>query len=127
MLALPLKQLYANMRSIAMSQRKGSMVGWDCVIKWLSGATTQGVTHLVSEERIAEFIKMYPLLESNYRALQDWVLGDASRAEASAFMKDMDADVAQLKNLFITKIGRSWHSATRANTQSMLGITRGTA
>eukprot|EP00965_Chrysotila_dentata_P086079 2840641-Pleurochrysis_carterae.AAC.1 len=78
-----------------MSQREGSMVGWDCVIEWLNGAITQGVTYHV--------------------------------AEASAFMKDMDADVALLKNLFITKIGSSWHFATRANTQSMLGITRGTA
>eukprot|EP00965_Chrysotila_dentata_P095826 3167418-Pleurochrysis_carterae.AAC.1 len=59
---------------------------------------------------------MYPLLESNYRSLKDWVLGDAS-AEASALMKDMDADVALLQNLFLTKIGSSWHSATRANTQ----------
>eukprot|EP00965_Chrysotila_dentata_P007302 236359-Pleurochrysis_carterae.AAC.1 len=37
----------------------------------------------------------------------------------------MDADVALLKNLFLTKIGSSWQSATRANTHGMLGITRG--
>eukprot|EP00965_Chrysotila_dentata_P009067 294690-Pleurochrysis_carterae.AAC.1 len=69
---------------------------------------------------------MYALLESHYRSLKDWVLGDAS-AEASAIMKDMDADVALLKNLFLTKVGRSWQSATRPNTHSMLEITRGRA
>eukprot|EP00965_Chrysotila_dentata_P082791 2731621-Pleurochrysis_carterae.AAC.1 len=65
-----------------MSEREGSMVGWDCVIDWLNGAITQGVTHHVSEERTIEVVEMCPLLEANCRALHEWVIGDA-RAEVA--------------------------------------------
>eukprot|EP00965_Chrysotila_dentata_P029264 973024-Pleurochrysis_carterae.AAC.1 len=47
-----LAQLYHRMRSISMSARESSMVGWDCVIEWLDAAITEGVSHHVSEERI---------------------------------------------------------------------------
>eukprot|EP00965_Chrysotila_dentata_P162501 5366263-Pleurochrysis_carterae.AAC.2 len=39
----------------------------------------------------------------------------------------MEADVALLKELGSYQKGSSWQSATRANTHSMLGITRGRA
>eukprot|EP00965_Chrysotila_dentata_P258552 6213259-Pleurochrysis_carterae.AAC.2 len=40
-----LAELYHNLRSIPMSNREGSMVGWDCVIEWLNAAITEGVSH----------------------------------------------------------------------------------
>eukprot|EP00965_Chrysotila_dentata_P167952 5545661-Pleurochrysis_carterae.AAC.1 len=48
-----LANLYHSMRSIPMSGREGSMVEWDCVIEWLNAAISDGVSHHVSEERIA--------------------------------------------------------------------------
>eukprot|EP00965_Chrysotila_dentata_P214313 6188126-Pleurochrysis_carterae.AAC.4 len=37
-----LAELYHRMRSIPMSGREGSMVGWDCVIEWLNAAIKEG-------------------------------------------------------------------------------------
>eukprot|EP00965_Chrysotila_dentata_P199849 6179627-Pleurochrysis_carterae.AAC.2 len=37
----------------------------------------------------------------------------------------MDAEVARLKGLFMSRIGRNWNTATRVNAQSNLGTTRG--
>eukprot|EP00965_Chrysotila_dentata_P103875 3430288-Pleurochrysis_carterae.AAC.1 len=73
-----------------MSERAGSMVGWDCVIEWLNAAITEGVSHSVSEERIAEFVQMFPLLKANYSVLREWL--SRSVDEHAAFMKDMDTD-----------------------------------
>eukprot|EP00965_Chrysotila_dentata_P213139 6187448-Pleurochrysis_carterae.AAC.1 len=66
-----LAELYHRMRSIPMSAREGSMVGWDCVIEWLNAAITEGVSHHVSEERIERFISIYPLLQENFRSLKE--------------------------------------------------------
>eukprot|EP00965_Chrysotila_dentata_P059831 1984356-Pleurochrysis_carterae.AAC.1 len=61
-----LAELYHSMRSIPMSTRKGSIIGWDCVIEWLNAVITEGVSHHVYEKRIARFISVYPLLEQNF-------------------------------------------------------------
>eukprot|EP00965_Chrysotila_dentata_P210281 6185805-Pleurochrysis_carterae.AAC.1 len=116
-----LARLYESMRSIPMSKREGSMVGWDCVVEWLNAAITEGVAHSVSEERIEEFIHMFPLLQENYTVLRAW-LSHSAADEHTAFMKDMDKDVAKLKGFFIDKVGHDWATATRANSVSHLGI-----
>eukprot|EP00965_Chrysotila_dentata_P058680 1947466-Pleurochrysis_carterae.AAC.1 len=66
------------------------MVGWDCVIEWLNAAISKGGAHSVSEERIAEFVQMCPLLEANYAVLRAWLT--RSLDEHTARMKDMDND-----------------------------------
>eukprot|EP00965_Chrysotila_dentata_P222951 6193290-Pleurochrysis_carterae.AAC.1 len=80
--------LYQSMRSIPMSEREASMlVGSDCVVEWLNAAITKSVAYSVSEERIDEFIKIFPLLQANHSVLKDWFSRSTADAHA-AYMKD---------------------------------------
>eukprot|EP00965_Chrysotila_dentata_P045782 1521555-Pleurochrysis_carterae.AAC.1 len=106
-----------------MSAREGCVVGWDCVIKWLNAAITEGASHHVSEESIQRFVSIYPLLTENFRSLKEHVLKATDTQRMN--MKDMDTDVARLKDMFMTSVDTDWSTATRNNPTSNLGLTRG--
>lgn len=56
----PLRDLYHALRAIPMSYRV--YVGWDTPIEWLNGAITEGVTSLVSEQRIENLVENYSFM-----------------------------------------------------------------
>lgn len=116
-----LAELYHNLRALPMSERV--YVGWDSPIEWLNGAISDGVSSLVSEERIAKFISNYSVMQSNYQFLLDATRKSRS---GSAKMGDMESNVSAMKAWLIEKIGKDWTEATRANVSSNLGIGRGT-
>ena len=60
-----LAKLMHALRSIPMSLRPGSRVGWDTPIEWLNGGITEGVSAHVTETRIERFVEIYPRLQSN--------------------------------------------------------------
>ena len=113
-----LQKLYHALRSIPMSDRPGSMVGWDCIIEWLNGAITAGVSSHVSLESIIKFIEIYPLLEHNYSVLRDLTL--QGRATEKREMKSMEEDVARLKSFFSRVIGSTWQTASASKSSSDL-------
>eukprot|EP00965_Chrysotila_dentata_P065868 2182013-Pleurochrysis_carterae.AAC.1 len=59
----------------------------------------------------------------NFQSVKAHVL--RTQVAQRVFMKDMDTDAERLKNLLLNRIGRKWATATRSNTQSTLGLTRG--
>lgn len=118
-----LQKVYHAIRSIPMSDKPGSLVGWDTPVEWLNGAITEGVASHVSEPRIERFVQIYPLLQSNYTTMRDW--SHRGRRAAYNHMKDMTNDVAMLKKLFHDKIGSSWLAATAPNSNSKLITGRG--
>eukprot|EP00965_Chrysotila_dentata_P151803 5016399-Pleurochrysis_carterae.AAC.3 len=106
-----------------MSTRVGSMIGWDCVIEWPNAAISEGVSHHVSEERIARFISVYPVLEQTFKSFKAHLL--KSKDAQRVFMNDMVTDAAHLKDLFATRIEHDWGPAPRWNLNSTVGLTRG--
>lgn len=117
----PLAALYHNLRAIPVSQQV--YVGWDTPVEWLNGAITNGVSSLVSEDRIANFIANYALLDSNYQLLLDTTQTGRSSVRK---MKDMESNVVAMKSWLIDKIGPDWRSATNENRSSKLDMPRGT-
>lgn len=113
----PLRDLYHALRAIPMSYRV--YVGWDTPIEWLNGAITEGVTSLVSEQRIENFVENYSFMDHNYTALLDSV--NFARS-GNANMRDMDGNVARMKSFLVANIGHDWATATAANVVSKLGI-----
>ena len=118
-----LAKLMHALRSIPMSLRPGSRVGWDTPIEWLNGGITEGVPAHVTETRIERFVEIYPLLQSNYSRLR--TASQAGRKAAHTHMKDMDSDVNVLKDLFRQKVGVGWVAATAANAIPQLVTERG--
>ena len=117
----PLRDLYHALRAIPMSSRV--YVGWDSPIEWLSGAITSGVTSLVSEQRIENFVENYSFLDHNYAALVDVI--EVARP-VFFHMRNMDGNVDRMKHFLVDKVGVDWVTATAANQVSKLGIdTRG--
>lgn len=98
-------------------------VGWDTPIEWLNGAITQGVSKLVSEQRIAKFVSNYAFLDSNYHFLLDSVKGGYS---STAKMRELDSNVDAMKAWLLSNIGSTWtwSEAARDNLNSKLGIER---
>eukprot|EP00965_Chrysotila_dentata_P108959 3599791-Pleurochrysis_carterae.AAC.1 len=66
---------------------------------------------------------MLPLLEANYTVLRAWL--SRSVDEYSAYLKEMDNNVALLKGFFMDQAGSDWSTANGSNANSHLGITRG--
>ncbi len=66
---------------------------------------------------------MYPLLQHSYSCARGSFL--SGPAQQVRFMKDMNSDVARLKSWFGQVVGCDWATATVANSNSKLGITRG--
>ena len=118
-----LLQLYENIRSIPMSTREGSKVGWDMPCEWLNLAITQGVKYGLSEERISKFVAGFALSDASNQLLREQFL-DRNQLRATK-MKSIDADSLKIKSFFMDKIGRDWATASRRNQESRLGITRG--
>ena len=117
----PLRDLYHALRAIPMSSRV--YVGWDSPIEWLNGAITSGVTSLVSEQRIENFVENYSFLDHNYAALVDVI--EVARP-GFCHMRNMDGNVDRMKHFLVEKVGVDWGTATAANQVSKLGIdTRG--
>lgn len=114
-----LAHLYHNLRALPMSERV--FVGWDTVIEWLNGDITEGVSQLVSEERIAKFVEFYSLMSSNYTELLDVMKVNRKQ---SAKMRNMDSNVMRMKQWLIDKVGGDWETATRVNSNSSIGIGR---
>ena len=116
-----LSHLYHQLRAVPLSEHV--YVGWDSPVEFLNGAITDGVSSLVSESRIEEFVANYAFMNHNYAALLDML--EISRP-TRANMRDMDANVARMKDWLITHIGATWDAAVLANANSKLGIsTRG--
>ena len=113
-----LANLYHELRAIPMSDRV--FVGWDTPIEWLNGAITDGVRALVSEDRIEEFVANYSFLHHNYSAMREMV--EAASPAGVSFMRDMDGNVARMKDWLIKNIGSDWNTASRPNRNSKLGI-----
>lgn len=115
-----LAALYHNMRAIPMSER--THVGWDTPCEWLNGGITEGVSKLVSERRISEYILNYALLDSNYHHLLE---ATQTSTDGSAKMREMDSNVNAMKAWLMEKVGPNWNTATRESEISNLGIGRG--
>lgn len=120
-LAPDLATLYHRLRAIPMSDRV--YVGWDTPIEWLNLAITEGVTQLVSEERIADFVAKYSLMQSNYTVLVEAMHKDVKRTSK---MRCMDSNVSAMKTWLMECVGSDWQEATRVNSNSKLGVQRGT-
>ena len=118
-----LKELYENMRSIPMSLNAGSRVGWDMPCEWLNLAITKGVKTHVSEDHITKFIAGFALSDRNNQLLRDQFLD--KRSAKLYKMKSIEEDSVKLKTFFMQKIGSDWNTASRRNSESRLGITRG--
>ena len=116
----PLAKLYHNLRAVPMSD--SVYVGWDTPIEWLNGGITDGVKHLVSVPRIKEHVANYSFMQSNYTSLLKTM--DLVRP-GHAHMRDMDSNVDRMKGWLMDNIGTTWAVATRLNSESELGITRG--
>lgn len=119
-LAPPLAQVYHSLRAIPMSE--GSYVGWDTPIEWLNGAITDGVSKLVSEQRIARFVAQYAFVDSNYHSLLHATQCDHT---GGGKMRELDSNVAVMKQWLMQRIGEDWNSATRVNVVSNLDMERG--
>lgn len=119
-LSPPLAHLYHNLRAIPMSKRV--YVGWDTPIEWLNGAITEGVSRMVSENRIAKFIHNYAFLDSNYHFLREST--DRARSGRALF-KDLDANVDVMKGWLMRTVGSDWNSATQANVNPKIDFGRG--
>lgn len=115
--------IYHAMRAIPMSER--TYVGWDSPIEWLNGAISQGVSRLVSEQRIERFISHFSLLDANYRHLQESTHCEVR--SGMGMMKEMDCNVNCMKRWLMDKVGADWSVATRVNVDSKLDLGRGTA
>lgn len=115
-----LQRLYHALRAIPMSE--GVHVGWDTPIEWLNGAITEGVHDLVSQARIADFIRNFAFMDANYACLLEYL---HTARDTHAKMKDMDCNVDAMKAWLIAKVGPDWESATRHNSVSNLGIGAG--
>ena len=116
----PLAKLYHNLRAVPMSD--SVYVGWDTPIEWLNFGITDGVKHLVSVPRIKEHVANYSFMQSNYTSLLKTM--DLVRP-GHAHMRDMDSNVDRMKGWLMDNIGTTWAVATRLNSESELGITRG--
>ena len=113
----PLRDLYHQLRAIPMSPRV--YVGWDSPIEWLNGAITSGVTSLISEQRIEDFVENYAFMESNYTSL----LNEFNHARSGqSNMRELDGNVNRMKSFLVSNIGADWATATAANQVSRLGI-----
>ena len=115
-----LLRIYSGIRSLPMSMRPGSRVGWDTPCEWLHKAISAGVQTHVSERRIDNFILGFPFMEHCQDTLSDFLYANYSKE--TAFMKDMDADVHTLVGHLRATVGSTWQHAARANHISALGI-----
>ena len=108
-----LSELYHSIRTLPMGEQPGTCVGWDHPCENLHRAITLGVAKFVSAERIKRFIEQWPFLETVSKGLRQIIW--RMRGDRKGHMKDMDADVQKLKELFRTKVGRTWAVASTPN------------
>ena len=105
-----LLQLYQAARSLPLSSKPGSCVGWDLIVERLNLYLTQTVQTQVSPERIQHAVRDYPLLEFNRTVLNE--------VAEEKLMKDIEQDVRTLKHALFNEptLGATWQTATRHNT-----------
>ena len=101
-----------------MGKVPGTSTGWDMPCEDLNRSITLGVPSLVSEERISNFIEEYPFTSTVANGMRQLMY--EHRADRERKLKDMDADVQRLKELFRRRIGTTWAEASRRNDDHML-------
>ena len=85
----------------------------------LNGAITSGVSSLISEQRIEDFVENYAFMESSYTSL----LNEFNHARSGqSNMRELDGNVNRMKSFLVSNIGADWATATAANQVSRLGI-----
>ena len=114
----PLNDLYHSIRTLPMGKVPGTATGWDMPCEDLNRSITLGVPSLVSEERISNFIEEYPFTSTVANGLRQLMY--EHRADRERKLKDMDADVQRLKELFRRRIGTTWAEASRRNDDHVL-------
>jgi hypothetical protein len=112
-----LNDLYHKLRTIPLSDRYGSGVGWDMAIEMLNAAIKAHVSHFVSESQVKHFVANWALLECVQEHMRTLAYGPSAQ-RVRAHQVDAGPDVATLVEKFKEVIGTTWASATRPNTVS---------
>ena len=115
-----LQHIYHGIRSLPVSRRPGSRVGWDMLCEWLHRSISAGVQTRVSEERITHYIENFAFMEHCHEICEDWAY--QGRADYEKHIKDIAPDAQLLVGELRQKVGSTWQQATRPNLVSALGI-----
>ena len=115
-----LLHIYHGMRTLYTGGAPGTNTGWDMLPERVNLALKEDVTCQITRDLIQRRLQNHDLLKMTDAGLDAIVY--ESRSAARAKMKQMDADVALLRGLFVAKVGATWAAATRRNTESDLGI-----
>ena len=116
-----LQALYHAIRTCPNGKHDGCGTGWDLPIEIVNGAIKSHVEYHVSETQIENFLEDWPCLEAVQAQIRELLY--ANKAERHWRGRDVDADVATLKEFFRQNIGATWAEATRPNT--VLTVTQG--
>ena len=112
-----LSDLYHKLRTIPMSERYGSGVGWDMAIEMLNAAIKAHVNHFVSEAQVKHFVENWAMLECVQEHMRTLAYG-AGVQGARSHQPDAGPDVTTLVNKFKEIIGTTWSQVTRNNNVS---------
>ena len=113
-----LDALYHKLRTIPLSDRYGSGVGWDMAIEMLNAAIKAHVSHFVSEVQIARFVANWALLECVQEHMRTLAYGPGTTMHNLSHQIDAGPDVKKLVDKFKKVIGITWAWVTRSNTVS---------
>lgn len=111
--------IYHAIRTIPGGRAPGTNTGWDMICEWLNRDVKTDVARF-STERLQAYLRRANLFSVIRRGIRDVI--HASRKAAAQYMKNVDTDVAELKEMFREEIGRDWREATRRNSESEMGF-----
>ena len=107
-----LDALYHKLRTIPLSDRYGSGVGWDMAIEMLNAAIKAHVNHFVSEVQVRNFVANWALLECVQEHMRTLTHGGSAASRAHSHQIDAGPDVAKLVAKFKAVIGTTWAAVT---------------
>ena len=116
-LVAPLQAFYHNTRTIRWIH---AHVGWDMPIEKLNMWIKEAVVSNVSEWQIIKFIRRLNFVQFVVRTIKS--LTDRKRARDSATPKDVNADVALIKEFLRVHIGTTYATATQPSDANLLSV-----
>ena len=113
----PLATAYHAVRSLRLIH---THVGWDMFIEYMNLLIRQGLTTSITKDSIRTFIQQLNFTAVVNRGLEAIIQRLRSRDEAT--LKNIDHDVALIKEFLRSKIGTTWAQATQPSDANVLGV-----
>jgi hypothetical protein len=113
----PLNSIYHSIRTLRWLH---THVGWDMFIETLNGIIRHSVAANVTQDFLRKFISQLNFTSVVNRALDDVIRANRERDEAKA--KNVDVDVALIKDFLRAAVGSDWAQCTTPSDENKLGI-----